>query len=126
MGNPLLGGGLEPVTGMPSAAIYPFLMAGLFALYRAVPDRFVSLSWTAAAAVWFCLSLLLRDIKYRHLALGTLLATVLHLFTIDLGRLDAAFRVAAFLGLGIIAVVISLFYTRIRNLIGKERSGHAS
>jgi uncharacterized membrane protein len=66
------------------------------------------------------LSYLLRNIKYRWMAMGALLVTVLYLFLVDLARLDPRFRVAAFLFLGLMALVISLFYTRIRHLLGKR------
>jgi hypothetical protein len=98
----------------------------LFGIDRAVPPQFVAMSWTAAAALWFGLSLLLRNVKYRWMAIGTLLATVVHLFLMDLARLDPGFRIAAFLGLGVIALAISLFYTRIQRLISKDEAANVS
>ncbi|MFO7768565.1 MAG: hypothetical protein R6W82_06395 [bacterium] len=84
------------------------------------------MSWTAAAALWFGFSLLLKNFTYRWMAIGTLGATVVHLFVIDLARLDPGLRVAAFLGLGVIAVVISLFYTRIQRPISPDGRGDVS
>jgi uncharacterized membrane protein len=63
--------------------------------------------------------MILKNIKYRWMALFTLGITILYLFLVDLGRLDPRFRVAAFLFLGVMALIISLFYSRIRRLIGK-------
>ncbi len=94
----------------------------LYSLYHAVPESYVSLSWTATAVGYFLLSLLLRNVKYRWMALFTLLATVLHLFTIDLAHLDPRFRVAAFLFLGLMAAALSVFYTRLRRLVGSSRN----
>jgi uncharacterized membrane protein len=43
-----------------------------------------------------------------------MLVTVVYLFLVDLASLDPRFRVAAFMFLGLMAVMISLYYTRIR------------
>lgn len=90
----------------------------LYALYQVVPGQYVTLTWTVAAIVYFGLSYLLRNIKYRLMAMGVMLAAVIYLFLVDLARLAPQYRVAAFLFLGLMALVISLFYGRIRGMIG--------
>jgi uncharacterized membrane protein len=90
----------------------------LYSLYHAIPESFVALSWTVTAAGYFLISILLKNVKYRWMALFTMMATVLYLFVVDLARLDPRFRVAAFLFLGLMAVSISVFYTRFRRFIG--------
>jgi hypothetical protein len=92
----------------------------LYSLYHALPGSYVALSWTATAVAYFLLSLLLKNVKYRWMSLFTLVATVLYLFVVDLARLDPKFRVAAFLFLGLMAVAVSLFYTRLRRLRRKS------
>jgi hypothetical protein len=94
----------------------------LYSLYHALPGSYVALSWTATAAAYFLLSLLLKNVKYRWMSLFTLVATVLYLFVVDLARLDPKFRVAAFLFLGLMAVAVSLFYTRLRRLMSHRKS----
>jgi uncharacterized membrane protein len=64
--------------------------------------------------VYFLLSYLLRSNKYRLMAIAGMLVTVVYLFLVDLASLDPRFRVAAFMFLGLMAVMISLYYTRIR------------
>ncbi len=91
----------------------------LYSLYYAVPGQYVTLTWTAAAVGYFTLSVLLHNIKYRWMAICTMLMTVLYLFLVDLARLDAVYRVAAFLFLGLMALVISLFYTKYKRLLGR-------
>jgi hypothetical protein len=88
-----------------------------YGLYHAVPRQYVSLSWIAAAAVYFAVGMTLRNVKYRWMAVGTVLLTVLWLAVVDVARLSPAYRIAAFLGLGAVAVGISLFYGRIHNLV---------
>ncbi len=89
----------------------------LYAIYHAVPSQYVTVSWTLAAVGYFALSLVLKNVKYRWMAMFTLGLSVLYLFLVDLARLDPRFRVAAFLFLGLMALIISLFYSRIRRLI---------
>jgi len=47
----------------------------LFALYHLVPQQYVTLSWTGAAVFYFIFSLALKLIKYRWMAIATVLVT---------------------------------------------------
>ncbi len=87
----------------------------LFALFKMMPDHYVTLSWSIAAVAFFVLSLLLKNIKYRYLALATMAATAIYLFLIDLARVEIAYRVIAFLVLAVISIIVSLYYTRRRS-----------
>jgi hypothetical protein len=84
----------------------------LFAFYHAVPQRYVTLSWTAVAAGYFLLSFLLHNVKYRWMAIATLLITAVYLFIVDLANLSIGYKVVAFLSLAIILISSSLFYTK--------------
>ena len=88
-----------------------------YGLYRSVPPQYVTLSWTLTAVGYFLLSYLLKSGKYRLMAISAMLVTVVYLFLVDLASLDPQYRVAAFLFLGVMAVMISLYYTRIRKLL---------
>ena len=54
----------------------------LYGLYHAVPAQYVSLSWTITAAVYFIMSIILKNAKYRWMAIFTFLVTVFYLFFI--------------------------------------------
>ena len=99
--------------------IYLFLafVMVLVAIYRISPIQYVTLAWALAGIAYFMVSYLLRNIKYRLMAMGVMTVTVLYLFLVDLARLAPEYRVAAFLFLGMIVLVISLFYTRIRRVL---------
>ena len=84
----------------------------LFSFYHAVPARYITLSWTAVAAGYFLLSFLLRNIKYRWMAIGTLLVTVGYLFFVDLAKLSIGYQVVAFMFLAVISISASLYYTQ--------------
>jgi hypothetical protein len=83
----------------------------LFALYHAVPRQFITLSWTMAALLYFLLSLILKNVKYRYMALGTMIFTAFYLFIVDMARIEVVYRVLAFLFLAIISIGISIYYT---------------
>ena len=85
-----------------------------YALWHLVPPRYVSLSWMAVALVYYVLSIALKNIKYRWMALLTLLLTVLHLFVVGLAQFDPAYRIVSFIVLGLVLLGVSLVYTRIR------------
>jgi hypothetical protein len=87
-----------------------FLMV-LIALFHAVPRHFVSLSWTMAGLLYFLLSIMLKNVKYRYMALGTMICAAFYLFIVDLARIEIIYRVLALLVLAAISIGISIYYT---------------
>jgi hypothetical protein len=87
-----------------------FLMV-LYALSHAVPKQFVTLSWTMAALLYFLLSIVLKNVKYRYMALGTMICAAVYLFIVDLARIEIIYRVLALLFLAAISIGISIYYT---------------
>jgi hypothetical protein len=83
----------------------------LLALYHAVPKQFITLSWIMAALLYFLLSLLLKNVKYRYMALGTMICAALYLFLVDLARIEIIYRVLALMFLSAISIGISMFYS---------------
>lgn len=83
-----------------------------YALFTMVPAGYVPLSWAGAALVYYCLSLVLKNKKYRWMALLTLLLTVFYLLFIGTLKLGAGYRIISFIVLGILLLVVSLIYTR--------------
>jgi hypothetical protein len=83
----------------------------LYALYHAVPGQFVTLSWTMVALLYFLLSFVLKNVKYRYLALGTMICAAFYLFIFDLARIEIIYRVLALLFLAAISIGISMYYT---------------
>jgi hypothetical protein len=92
-----------------------YLIAGfimvLIALIHAVPRQFITLSWTMAALIYFLLSILLKNVKYRYMALGTMICAAFYLFLVDLARIDLVYRILALLFLASISIGISIYYT---------------
>ncbi len=84
-----------------------------FALYRAVPSQYVTPAWTGASILYFLLSLILKNKKYRWMAIAMLLVTAVYLFTVDLAHMETGYRVIAFLFLAIVLFGSSLYFTRL-------------
>ena len=94
--------------------IIAFFMV-LFSLSHLVPSQYVTLSWTSAAISYLLLSILLHNIKYRYMAILTMVVTGGHLFFIDLSQMEIGYRVIAFLVFSVIAIGVSLYYTKRRH-----------
>ncbi len=84
----------------------------LLTLHHFVADQYITISWALAALVYFVFSLLLNNVKYRYLSLGTMFAAAIYLFIFDLSRIDLAFRVLALLFLAIASIGLSIYYSR--------------
>ena len=93
-----------------------FLFSGaimvLFSLHEAVPPNFVTLSWTLSAMVFFILSVVIRNMKYRWLAIITMVITVFYLFIVDLSNISLGYRIVALMFIAAISLGISIFYSR--------------
>lgn len=92
----------------------------LYGLYHAVPSNYVSLSWLGAALFYFGMSLALKNIKYRWMAILTIFAMIIHVFLIDMARLDPGFRIVLFLAVGVVLLVVSLIYTKHRKRLSQK------
>ena len=103
-----------------------FLFTGafmvLFSLHEAVPPNFVTLSWTLSAMVFFILSVLIRNMKYRWLAIITMVVTVFYLFLVDLSNISLGYRIVALMFISAISLGISMFYSN-RQRNKKEEPG---
>jgi hypothetical protein len=91
----------------------------LYALFHAVPKQFITLSWTIAALLYFLLSFALKNVKYRYMALGTMICSAFYLFLVDLAHIEIIYRVLALLFLAALSIGISIYYA---NRVKKQRS----
>jgi len=84
----------------------------LIAFYHAVPESYITASWICAAILFFIVGRLINNIKYRWLAIATLVASGIKLIFVDLANIDIVFRILMFLLLAIISISVSILYTR--------------
>lgn len=85
-----------------------------FVLYMVFPENVVGLLWAGLALIYYGLSRLLRNKKYRLMAVYTLILTVLYLLVFGVISSDITYKVISFLAVSIILIVISLVYSKLR------------
>jgi len=83
-----------------------------YALYNVLPAGFVGLSWLAVAIIYYVISILLKNKKYRWMALLTLLLTVLYILILGISSSSPAYKIISFLILGIVLILLSIIYSR--------------
>lgn len=84
-----------------------------YSFYKLFPGFYVSLSWIGLTLLYYLLSIILKNIKYRWMAILTLILTMFYVLTIDLINLDPVFRIISFLALGIVLIAISIIYNHL-------------
>ena len=86
-----------------------------YALYHTVPKDYISLSWTIVAIIYYILSVILKNKKYRWMALLTFGLTVLYILFVGTSNLDPIYRIISFIVLGLVLLAISVFYGRVKS-----------
>lgn len=106
---------LELKTGlMRNAYLLGAFIVFPYALYHLVAAPYLALAWIGLAVVYYALNLVMRNQKYRWMGHATLGLAGIFLVLAGTGRLEAGMRVASFLALGIVLLVVSLTYARSR------------
>ena len=85
-----------------------------YTLFKLVPHQHVVISWIGIALFYYILSKILNNKKYRLMALGTLLLSVVYIFIIGIIQLQEIYRVISFIVLGIVMIITSIIYTQLR------------
>ena len=83
-----------------------------YALYHIVPKDYVGLSWTIVAIGYYVMSIILKNKKYRWMALLTFLLTVVYILFVGTTNLDPSYRIISFMFLGIVLLAISILYAK--------------
>jgi hypothetical protein len=88
-----------------------FIMT-LLSLYRSVPQHYITFSWTMAAGLFFVLSILLHNVKYRWLAISTMIVTAFYFFLFDLSHVSIGYRIVALMFIAVISLSFSIYYSK--------------
>ncbi len=83
-----------------------------YALYHLAPEGYISLSWAGIALVYYVISAVLNNKKYRWMALYTLLLTTVYLVLVGITQPDTSIRILSFISLGLVLLIISFIYSR--------------
>jgi hypothetical protein len=106
---------LELKTGlMRNAYLVSAFVVFPYALHHLVSGKFVALAWMALALFYYGMNLMVRSPKFRWMGHGTLLLTAVYLAVVGTSRFSPAYRVLSFLVLGLVLLVVSVVFTRIR------------
>ena len=100
---------------MRNAYLASALVVFPYALYHMVPGAYVGLAWVGVALLYYAISFVVRNRKYRWMGHATLLLTALYLVAIGISRLEPVHRNLSFLVLGSVLVIVSLVFTRLRS-----------
>jgi len=92
-----------------------------YSLYHLVPRAYVTVSWVGLAVAYYLMNLVVRSPKYRWMGHLTLLGTAIYVIVIGIFQLAPAYRIASFLVLGTVLLVVSLIFTQVRSR--KRRAG---
>lgn len=92
--------------------LFSLFFSLLYATYFGLPGQYITVSWLLIAGVYFGLSIYVKSIKYRWMAMGNLLVAAFYLFIVDLANIELIFRILIFLAFAITSIVISTYYVK--------------
>ncbi len=88
-----------------------FFMA-LYSLFHAFSGAYITISWTLAAALFFVLSIVLNNVKYRWLAITTMIVTAFYFFLFNLKNIGIGYRVIALMLIAVLSLTFSIYYSK--------------
>jgi hypothetical protein len=106
----------ERVSHRPHRWLYlPLFAVVAYYLWLRYDRALLTLLWTAEAFVIYGLSAVLRDAKFRVLALIALGACLLRLVAIDMAQANLGIRAVVFIGVGLLMLGMNALYNRFRS-----------
>jgi hypothetical protein len=90
-----------------------------FVLYTNLSSQFVGISYIALAFIYYLLGKLINNKKYRLMASGTLILSLVYIFIFGITSSDTTYKIFSFLLISVALVIISIVYAKIR---AKEKS----
>jgi len=97
---------------MRNAYLLTALLIIPYSLYHLFPSGLVAIAWIVVAILYYSLSVLLKNIKYRWMSLATFLLTVLYVFVIGITSSETSYKILSFLVLGAALVILSIIYAK--------------
>ncbi len=85
-----------------------------FTMIKSLPENYVGLSLILLSSIYYVLSAVLSNIKYRWMAHFTLLGTMIYVLIFLLGSLDNTFQVITLLTLTIALISVSIFFNKMK------------
>lgn len=99
---------------MRNAYLFSALVIFPYGLHHLVPPRYIALSWVGLAVGYYLLNLIVRSEKYRWMGHATLALAAIFIVFAGPGQLAPVYRVASFVALGTVLLIVSLSFPRVR------------
>ncbi|HSH65924.1 MAG TPA: hypothetical protein VLB84_09020, partial [Bacteroidia bacterium] len=85
-----------------------------YVFYCVFPNVYVGLLLLLLSIIYFVLSKILKNLKYRWMAVMTLLITVFYLMVFGITNPDITYKVISFMSAGVVLILTSAAYSRIK------------
>jgi len=85
-----------------------------FVLYTNLSSQFVGISFIVLALIYYMLGKLINNKKYRVMASGTLILSLVYIFIFGLTSSETTYKIFSFLLVSIALVIISIIYAKVR------------
>ena len=85
-----------------------------YVFYCVLPNVYTGLALLVLALVYFGMSKLLKNLKYRLMAVMTLLITVFYLMVFGITNPEITYKIISFLAAGIVLIITSAAFSRIK------------
>ncbi len=100
---------------MRNAYLLTALLIIPYSLYQMIPSEFVAFSWIGVAIMYYFLSLILKNPKYRYMSLATYLLTVVYVLIIGITSEETTSKIFSFLVVGAALIILSFIYAKNRD-----------
>jgi hypothetical protein len=85
-----------------------------FVLYINLPSQLIGISYIGLAFIYYLLGKILNNKKYRLMASGTLLLSIVYIFIFGITSSNTTYKIFSLLLVSIALVIISIVYAKIR------------
>jgi hypothetical protein len=106
---------------MRNAYLVAALLIIPYSLYHMMPSEYVAFSWVGIAIIYYLLSVLLKNTKYRYMSIATYLMTVLYVLVIGITSEETASKILSFLVVGAALIILSIIYARNKNKASSQK-----
>ncbi len=90
-----------------------------------VHSKLVTLTWSIGALFLFLVGFLLRDKIFRYSAIGLILVSLFRILTTDLAGVNTGYRIIVFIGLGLLLLGVSFWYTKMSAVLQSQKAGRS-
>lgn len=101
--------------GMRNAYLICAFLIFPYTLYNSVPNAYITISWIGIGIIYYLLSIILKNIKYRWLAFATFILSVFYVIFFGASGMSTEFRILTFIVLGAVLLIISILYAKKKN-----------